>query len=105
MSQYTNVKTIRFAIGLLVSCAVWLIAINAISQNLPNTTVPKYVFLFLSDGAGIPQIEITRQYNRHIRNEGLVITDNIIKEGSVGLMTTHAADFLSTDSAAAATAL
>ncbi len=34
-----------------------------------------------------------------------MITDKIMKEGNVGLMTTHAADSLSTDSAAAATAL
>ena len=50
-------------------------------------------------------MEITRQYNRLIHDEGLVITDKIIKEGVLGLMTTHAADYLSTDSAAAATAL
>jgi len=106
MPHRTIVKwTEPYATGLLVLCAFWLIAMEAISQNLPNAPLPKYIFLFLSDGAGIPQIEITRQYNRHINNEGLVITDTIIKEGSLGLMTTHAADFLSTDSAAAATAL
>ena len=106
MPRRTIVKRTRpYATGLLVFCAVCLIAIEAISQNLANAPLPKYIFLFLSDGAGIPQIEITRQYNRHINNEGLVITDTIIKEGSLGLMTTHAADFLSTDSAAAATAL
>src|SRR4051812_38369895 len=66
---------------------------------------PKYVFFFLSDGGGIPHMEVTRQYNRAVHNEGLIITDRIIKEGTFGLMTTHAADSLSTDSAAAATAL
>jgi alkaline phosphatase len=50
-------------------------------------------------------MEITRQYSRVIHNAGLVITDKIMKEGTLGLMTTHAADALSTDSAAAATAL
>jgi alkaline phosphatase len=70
-----------------------------------SPAVPKYIFVFLADGAGIPQMEITRQYNRIIHNEGLVITDRIIKEGTLGLSTTHAADSLSTDSAAAATAL
>lgn len=70
-----------------------------------QSAAPKYIFLFLADGGGIPHIEITRQYNRLIHNEGLVITDKIIKEGVLGLMTTHAADSLSTDSAAAATAM
>ena len=50
-------------------------------------------------------LEIARQYSRQIDNEGFVIVDKIIKEGTVGVMTTHAADSLSTDSAAAATAL
>jgi alkaline phosphatase len=50
-------------------------------------------------------MEITRQYNRVVHNEGLVIVDRIIREGALGLVTTDAADSLSTDSAAAATAL
>jgi alkaline phosphatase len=66
---------------------------------------PKYIFLFLADGAGTAHLEITRQYNRELLGEDMVITDKIMKEGFVGLMTTHAADSLSTDSAAAATAL
>jgi alkaline phosphatase len=63
------------------------------------------VFVFLSDGAGIAHLEIARQYRRLIHNEGFVIVDKIIKEGALGLMTTHAANSLSTDSAAAATAM
>ena len=66
---------------------------------------PKYIFIFLADGAGSAHLEIARQYNRTIHNEGLVISDKIMREGSLGLLTTHAADFLTTDSAAAATAL
>ena len=50
-------------------------------------------------------MEITRQYNRVVHNEGLIIADRIMKEGALGLVTTDAADSLSTDSAAAATAL
>ena len=77
------------------------------SQGNPASTAqsPKYVFLFLADGAGTVHMEVTRQYNREILGEGLIIPDKIIKEGYLGLMTTHAADSLSTDSAAAATAL
>jgi len=66
---------------------------------------PKYIFLFLADGAGTPHLEISRQYSRELLGEGMVITDKIMAEGFVGLMTTHAANSLSTDSAAAATAL
>lgn len=77
------------------------------SQEKPAslTGAPKFIFLFLADGAGIAHLEITRQYRQEILREDTVITDKIMKQGSVGLMTTHAADSLSTDSAAAATAL
>jgi alkaline phosphatase len=68
-------------------------------------STPKYIFIFLADGAGISHLEIARLYSRYIHQEGLVISDKIMKEGSVGLLTTHSADSLSSDSAAAATAL
>src|ERR1051325_780224 len=73
----------------------------AAAQNVGH----KHIFLFMAGGAGIPQMEITRMYNRVVLNEGLTIVDKIMKEGSLGLVTTHPADLLSTDSAAAATAL
>ena len=82
-----------------------LAAPTASGQPSAEPSVPKYVFLFLSDGGGMAHLEISRQYNRQIYNEGFIIVDKIIKEGSIGVMTTHAADALSTDSAAAATAL
>jgi alkaline phosphatase len=80
---------------------------QASSQGKPGGAnhVPKFIFLFLADGAGTAHLEITRQYRQEILREDMVITDKIMKEGSVGVMTTHAADSLSTDSAAAATAL
>lgn len=82
-----------------------LVSSSTLGQPRPGPTTPKYVFVFLSDGAGIAHLEIARQYSRQIHNEGFVIVDKIIKEGALGLMTTHAANSLSTDSAAAATAM
>jgi alkaline phosphatase len=75
------------------------------AQTRPAAGAPKYVFFFLADGAGQAHLEIARQYSRRIHNEGFTIVDKIMKQGSVGVMTTDAADSLSTDSAAAATAL
>ncbi len=77
----------------------------AIGQAVNGSALPKYVFMFLADGGGMSHLEIARQYRKHIHNEGMVIVDKIIKGGSVGVMTTHAANSLSTDSAAAATAM
>jgi alkaline phosphatase len=90
--------------GLTVAVALLGNAEYSNSQSGPNGA-PKYVFLFLADGGGIAHLEIARQYRKYIHNEGMVIVDNIMKDGSVGVMTTHAANSLSTDSAAAATAM
>lgn len=93
------------AIAVCALFAQWVTRSTSAAQNQPVIAAnPKYVFLLLADGAGIPHMEITRQYNQ-LLHESMNITDKIMKEGVLGLMTTHAADSLSTDSAAAATAL
>ena len=99
--KYFFIITLAF-----ISMISWMIYLSPAAQvENSQAPAPKYVFLFLADGAGIAHMEITRQYNRTIHNEGLLISDKIMKEGSLGLITTHAANSLSTDSAAAATAL
>src|SRR4029453_6094125 len=90
----------------LILAPQWITDMSRAAQRQVNSTAaPKYVFLFLADGAGIAHMEITRQYNRVVHNEGLVIVYRIMKERTLGLVTIDAADSLSTDSAAAATAL
>lgn len=104
MSSSWSLRSTRCFLGLAITLALLLSASNGKSQSATNGA-PKYIFLFLSDGGGITHLEIARQYRKHIHNEGMVIVDKIMKEGSVGVMTTHAANSLSTDSAAAATAM
>jgi alkaline phosphatase len=92
--------------AILLFVALWFFSSPSLSQTpTVSSRTPKYIFFFLADGGGMAHLEIARQYSRQIHNEGFVIVDKIIKEGTVGVMTTHAADALSTDSAAAATAL
>jgi alkaline phosphatase len=100
-------KRPRFLLRVLCIAIFFALTIHWPLRPIPaaQTAAPKYIFLFFADGGGIPHMEITRQYNQLIHNEGLVITDKIIKEGVLGLMTTHAADSLVTESAAAATAM
>ncbi len=97
------------ALGLFVSAAYWatgcLPAAQSHAADPADPEAPKYIFLFLADGGGIQHLEIARQYNRVNHKEGMTIVDKVMKEGTIGLMTTHAANSLSTDSAAAATAL
>jgi alkaline phosphatase len=90
---------------LLLLSLVFLLGLWLADSAPVQAQSPKYVFVFLADGGGIAHMEITRQYNRVLHNTGMVIADKIMAEGTLGLMTTHAADSLTTDSAAAATAM
>src|SRR4029453_12768998 len=69
----------------------WIFGSLRAAQRQPNSTVaPKYIFFFLADGAGTAHMEITRQYNRAVHNEGLVIPDRIMKEANLGIIPTDA---------------
>ena len=94
-------------VSLCTLALIYALLPSPLSSQISRVTngAPKYVFLFLVDGGGPTHLEIARQYRQHINNEGMVIIDKIMTEGSVGVMTTHAANSLSTDSAAAATAM
>src|SRR5580765_7303844 len=106
MSEFLRRPMLVLRMGLLlIFGALFSPSDLTIAQPRSPAISPKYVFLFLSDGGGMAHLEIARQYRRQILNEDFVIVDKIMKEGSVGVMTTHAANSLSTDSAAAATAL
>lgn len=84
-----------------------LLAAIAVSGMLPAAaaTAPKNIIILFADGTGTAHVEITRLYNRHIHNAGLTITDVIMRQGSLGLMTSHAVEALVTDSAAAGSAM
>ena len=103
----TKTRALTFVLVLIVALGSYLVIRSPWLGlgDAAQSPAPKYIFIFLADGAGITDMEITRMYSRVVRNEGLNIPDKIMKEGSVGLITTHAADSLTTDSAAAATAM
>ncbi|MFQ5902120.1 MAG: alkaline phosphatase [Candidatus Binatia bacterium] len=97
-----------FPLLLIITALGLYLSVRSFKTNQAEATAsrtPKYIFIFLADGAGITHLEIARLYSRHIHQEGLTISDRIMKEGSLGLLTTHSADLLVTDSAAAGTAL
>src|SRR5204862_7616226 len=71
---------------------------STIAQPHNGNGIPKYVIFFLSDGGGMARLEIARQYTRQVHTEGFVIVAKIMKQASVGVMTTHAADTISTHS-------
>ena len=89
----------------LMRCLAAVVLALAGASTAAGEEAPKYIFIFLADGGSIGGIEIARSFNRVVHREGFTITDKIMREGSLGLLTTEAADSLTTDSAAAATAL
>lgn len=107
MMRLKKPKALTFLLLTVVALAGYL-SVRATAPGLsaaaPSSS-PKYIFIFLADGAGVTDMETTRMFNRVVHNEGLNIPDKIIKEGSLGLITVHPADSLTTDSAAAATAM
>ena len=62
---------------------------------------PKYIFLFIGDGMGMVQVQLTDHYMRTVKSDSLTFTGFPV----LGFQTTHSADSRITDSAAAGTAL
>jgi alkaline phosphatase len=89
--------------------ALWLLLAVAAAGCASLTPAappgPKNIVVFIADGVGAPQIELAHQASLHLRKEPLAIVDGVFRRGSVGLMTTHARETLTTDSAAGATAM
>lgn len=68
-------------------------------------THAKNIILLLGDGMAAPQLELGQATSHHLRGQPFIMTDTLFKEGTVGLMTTHAQDATVTDSAAAGSAM
>lgn len=107
MSRMTNPRALMFLLVMIIALGSYMFIRSPWLGlgDAAQSQTPKYIFIFLADGGGITQMEIARMYNRVVHNDGLNISDKIIKQGSLGFITTHAADSLTTDSAAAATAM
>jgi len=66
---------------------------------------PKNIIIMFADGTAVTQFELARSSARHLRNEPFTITDVILREGVLGLLTTSPQEAIATDSAATATAM
>jgi alkaline phosphatase len=69
------------------------------------TERPRNVIILFGDGAAATQWELGRYASRHLRKAPFAITDVVMRDGALGLMSTYSADAMVTDSAAAATAM
>ncbi len=66
---------------------------------------PKNIIIMFADGTAPTQLEFGKYTARHLRNEGFAVTDIMLREGTLGLLSTHPANAFVTDSAAGASAM
>ena len=94
---------LRWAQGIIKFTLVILLA--SLPAGLVWGTEPaQSIILFIGDGMGPSQVAIAQYYSELVLGKELNML-KLCNEGALGLVTTHAADVLVTDSAAAATAL
>ena len=97
------------AISVLLALILVLACVSAFAEEPAAAKTPKYVFMFIGDGMGSPQVTATQYYLGAIENpdspvpvpSALSFTD----WSTVGLMTTYDATSFNPDSAATASAM
>lgn len=71
--------------------------------SAPQT--PKNIIIMFADGAALTQWEFGRYSSRELRKQPFASTETVFSQGVLGLISTHSANSMVTDSAAAATAM
>lgn len=89
---------------ILVVLMVALLGLNGLAFAAKATKAPKYVFYFVGDGLGASQRQAA-EYFMQVKNDDKDLKLVMNQFPVAGMNTTHSADTLVTDSAAAGTAL
>lgn len=66
---------------------------------------PRNVIIMYADGVAATQLEYGRYSSVALRNQSFAVTDTVLKQGSIGLLTTYPYEAFATDSAATASAM
>jgi len=66
---------------------------------------PRNVVIMYADGAAATQFEFGRYSSEMLRKQPYAVTDTVLKQGTIGLLTTHPHEAFATDSAATASAM
>ena len=82
-SLWLAVRLALFAVflSLLGACAT--------TPSSPQSQQPRNVIILFADGAAATQFEFARYTSRALRNAPFAVTDIILKQGTLGLLTTH----------------
>ncbi len=93
----------------LLLCAAMLLASCAVFAEEAEAAIPKYVFMFIGDGQGLPQINATQYYLGTLANpEAVMPTPQALSFTQfpyTGIMTTYDATSFCPDSASTATSM
>ena len=73
------------------------------AASAPQT--PKNIIILFADGAALTQWEFGRHSSHQLRKQPFASTDTVFRQGVLGLITTHSANSMVTDSAASATSM
>jgi alkaline phosphatase len=99
----------RFEAGfmrwLVLAGAALLAGCAGLPAGEAQLRTPRNIIIMFADGAAGTQWEFGRYTARHFRNEGFAVTDVVLREGTLGLLSTPSLDSFVTDSAAAASAM
>ncbi|MDB5902249.1 MAG: hypothetical protein JWM26_1127 [Betaproteobacteria bacterium] len=90
------------ALAVLNACAP---VMHARHHHEHQAKAPKNIIVLFGDGAASTQWELGRYTSRELRNRPFAVTDVVMRQGTLGLMSTYSADSPVTDSAAAASAM
>jgi len=93
--------TRRLALGML---AVLAFASCTYAAGWKDERQPRYVIFMMSDGMGVDELELARQYSLAVLGHDLFLTQTLAREGYCALVDTYSSNNLVTDSAAAASA-
>ena len=86
---------------LMISC----FSVTGLFAASRDSAKPKNIIILFADGVASSQLEVTRYASRHLRNENFTITDTVLKDGYLALITNYPEDAFITDSAAAGSAM
>ncbi|MBI3041347.1 MAG: alkaline phosphatase [Betaproteobacteria bacterium] len=96
----------RILVAALAGFALALAGCASTGSSTPAAAqAPKNIIILFADGAAPTQWEFGRYASEHLRKQSFAVTDVVFRKGVLGLLSTHSANSMVTDSAASATAM
>lgn len=108
LSPISNPYSLMRQLVVVAFASIALLLTGCASTGGPAASVtqpPKNIIIMFADGAAPTQWDFGRYSSKVLRQQPFITTDVVFRQGVLGLLTTHPANAMVTDSAAAATAM